>query len=333
MAYSAGEVRRWNTGGLTTTSSAIAERQESADKAGHALTDGSIALAEGWEGIASETVLNAADAEKRHVTALASYLDDLNRVLKLAADALEPAVQNVRTRITEAHAAGLVVNDTTITPAPGRDDITPTEVAAHADAISSALDTAASLDQHYGARIDQIAGLLQGAIPPEVNRDPIPGPDESWPGVGVGIDALTGAMNLGLQNFADSVDPLTRRRHLLNSVPHGREVSTGLRWVSKLAGPLGSVATIYDGVNRYARGEARAGEAVTETGGALLGGSAGMAGTGLLAGSYLGPHAAILGAAAGAAAGSPLGRTLAELAYESVTEHHDLLLEQYYYAI
>ncbi|MFN3339848.1 MAG: hypothetical protein ACK40Z_09140 [Dietzia sp.] len=333
MSYSVGAVRRWDTGGVTTATLAISERQAIAEESREALSKGRRSLAAGWEGVAADAVLFAADSEHRHASALAGHLEELPRTLEQAGHALGPAVQVVRDRISEAQARGLVVLGDYISPAPGRDDLTQDDVPGHAEAIELALDVVASLDQHYGRQIDDITTRLHEAIPPEVDRGPIPGPDDPWPGVAV--DAITRAMAMGLPRRADELDPLTRGRHVLNPAPddYGRQASAGLRFVGRLAGPLGTGLTMYDGLDRYTRGEASAAEAVTETGGALGGGVAGGALLGFSAGSFAGPYGALAGGGVGAAAGSPVGRKFAELAYESVTEHHDLLLRQYHYAI
>lgn len=333
MTYSAGAVRRWDARGVTTACVASAGRLAIAEEARGALSEGRHSLAMGWEGVAADAVLHAVDSELRHIDALAGHLDDLAQTLEQAGNALDPAVQVVRDRISEAQARGLVVRDDSLAPAAGRDDITQAEVDEYAGAIEEALDVVASLDQHYGRVLDEIAARLHDAIPPEPNRGPIPGPDDPWPGVAV--DALTRAMSAGLPRRADELDPLTRGRHVLNPAPddYGRRASAGLRFVGKVAGPLGTGMTVYDGVNRFARGEGSAFEIATETGGALGGGMASGALLGASGGSYAGPYGALVGAGAGAAAGSPMGKKFGELAYKSVTEHHDLLLRQYHYAI
>lgn len=333
MSYSVGAVRRWDTGGVTTASLATSGRHDIAEKSREALSQGRQNLAAGWEGVAADAVLDAADAEQRHVAALAGHLDELTRTLEQARDALGPAVQVVRDRVSQAQACGLVVLEDSISPAPGRDDITEAEVNGHAEAIEQALDVVASLDQLYGGRLDEIATRLHEVIPPEVDKGPIPGPDDPWPGVAV--DAITSAMSNGHPRFADELDPLTRGRHVLNPAPddYGRRASAGFRFVGRVAGPLGTGMTLYDGLNRYARGEVGAVEATVETGGALGGGAVSGTLIGASAGSYLGPYGALVGGGIGAAAGSPLGKKFGDLAYESVTQHHDLLLRQYHYAI
>ncbi|MFN3602111.1 MAG: hypothetical protein ACK4UY_12060 [Dietzia sp.] len=333
MSYSVGAVRRWNTGGVTTAKTAISDRQATAEESREALSKGRRSLAVGWEGVAADAVLDAADAEQRHAAALAGHLEELTRLLEQAASALGHAVQAVRDRVSEAQARGLVVLEDSISPMPDRDDITQDDVNGHAEAIELALDVVASLDKLYAHQIDDVAARLHEAIPPEVDRGPIPGPDTPWPGVAV--DAITRGMAMGLPRRADELDPLTRGRHVLNPAPddYGRQASAGLRFVGRLAGPLGTGLTVYDGVDRYTRGEASPAEAATETGGALGGGVAGGALLGFSAGSFAGPYGALAGGGIGAAAGSPVGRKFAELAYKSVTEHHDLLLRQYHYAI
>ncbi|MBB1031650.1 hypothetical protein G6027_12270 [Dietzia sp. SLG310A2-38A2] len=333
MGYSAGAVRRWDAGGLTTASVASSGRRSVAEETREALSQGRHSLAAGWEGIAADAVLDAVDSEQRHTAALAGLLDDLTQTLGQAGNALGPAVQVVRDRLSEAQAHGLVVLDDSLSPAPGRDDITQAEVDGHAEAIEQALDVVASLDQLYGRKLDEIAARLNDAVPLEPDRGPIPGPDDPWPGVAV--DALTRAMSAGLPRRADELDPLTRGRHVLNPAPddYGRQVSAGLRFVGKLAGPLGTGMTVYDGLNRFARGEGGAAEVATETVGAFGGGVVGGALLGASGGSYAGPYGALVGGGVGAAVGSPMGKKFGDLAYKSVTEHHDLLLRQYHYAI
>ncbi|MET3861602.1 uncharacterized protein YukE [Dietzia sp. 2505] len=333
VSYSVGAVRRWDARGVTTACAASAGRHHIAEEARGALSEGRHGLAMGWEGVAADAVLDAADCEHRHIDALAGYLDDLTQTIEQAGNALGPAVKVVRDRIAEAQARGLVVLDDSLAPAAGRDDITQAEVDGRAEASEEALDVVAALDQHYGRTLDGIAARLNDAIPPEPNRGSIPGPDIPWPGVAVA--ALTRAMSAGLPRRADELDPLTRGRHVLNPAPddYGRQASAGLRFVGKLAGPLGTGMTVYDGVNRFTRGEGGAFEVATETGAALGGGMTGGALLGASGGSYAGPYGALLGAGVGAAAGSPVGKKFGELAYKSVTEHHDLLLRQYLYAI
>ena len=165
-------------------------------------------------------------------------------------------------------------------PAAGRDDIDQATVDEHAEAIRLAVDTVFSLDAHYGGQIDEIATRLHGAIPSEVDRSPIPGPDDPWPSRGV--DAMTRAMSAGYPAFADELDPDTRGKHKLNPVPDdfGRSASTGLRGLGRLAGPLGSGLTVYDGVKAHAEGKTSTREAFIETTGALGGGALGGAAAG-----------------------------------------------------
>lgn len=323
MGYTIGRVRRWDAGGVTTASSAVADRRAIAEDARTILSDGREALDEGWDGIAANAVLDAAEAEKAHVTKLANGLEDLVEALDRAAAALGPAVQSVRDRITDAESAGLVVGEDSVGPAPGRDDITQDIVDGHVEALGMALETVRSLDEHYGRELDAVAELLHQAIPPVVDRAPIPGPDDPWPGIAV--TAATGSMTDGFPRLAHELDPRTRGRHVLNPAPDdfGRSAAGGLRGLGRLAGPLGAGLTIYDGVEGYAKGETTAVEASAETIGALGGGLAGGMATGAAMGMVLGPGGAILGAGIGAAVGSYLGQRAADVAYDQVFRTED----------
>ena len=162
------------------------------------LVDGAVELDDGWDGEAADAVLDTVEREKSHVSTLADGLEDLADALRNSHAALGPAVQTVRDRIADAEAAGLQVGESSVRPLSGRDDIDQSTVDEHAEAISSAVDTVRSLDEHYGREIDQIAARLHAAIPLEVDRSPIPGPDDPWPGRGV--DAITGAASgIGLE--------------------------------------------------------------------------------------------------------------------------------------
>lgn len=316
MGYAIGELRRWDTGGLGAAGTAVAAREAEAEDARRILSDGREAMGEGWDGLAAEAVLDAAEAEKSHVTKLADGLHDLADALARAEAALGPAVQTVRNRIADAEAAGLVVGDASVAPAPGRTDIEQHTVDGHAAAIRAAIDTVISLDEHYGREIDTIAEKLHSAIPAEVDRAPIPGPDDPWPGRAV--DAVTGALQLGLTHKASEVDPATRGAHALIHATDDAASSAarGMSAMAKVAGPLGNVMTVVGGVMDYAEGKTTEGEAALETGGALGGGMAGGALAGAAAGSFFGPLGTALGAGIGAAVGSELGKKAGSEIYD-----------------
>lgn len=318
MSYGIGDLRRWDTGGLTTASGAVATRESAAEDARRILSDGREALDEGWDGRAADAVLDAADAEKTHVTKLADGLHDLVDALARAQAALAPAVQTVRDRIADAEFAGLVVGDTSVAPAPGRSDIAQFTVDEHAAAIRAAIDTVVSLDEHYGREIDAVAEMLHAAIPADVDRTPIPGPDDPWPGQAV--DAMTGGLDRGLPQLADEIDPATRGAHAIPNGPpvQTAEVAKGLRRLGKIAGPLGTGLTVYGGVEEYATGKSSLPEAAVETSFALGGGLAGGAAAGAAAGMWIGPLGAVVGAGIGAAVGSYLAKEGSSLAYDEL---------------
>lgn len=318
MSYSMGDVRRWEPAALVEAAGAVASRASAAAESRRALVEGGEELDEGWDGRAAEAVLDAVVGERSHVNRLEGGLEDLVDALARAHDALGPAVQAVRDRVSDAESAGLVVSDVAVEPAAGRAGSGPGAAAGqvnlqmlvdlHAEAIGSSLVTVRSLDEHYGREIDEIAARLHSAIPPEVDRSPIPGPDDPWPGRAV--DAMTGAMRDGNPAVAHDLDPETRGRHKLNPAPDdfGRAASTGLRGLGRVTGPLGAGLTVYDGVKAHAEGETTTAEAVVETGGALVGGMAGGAAAGAVAGSFLGPVGTFIGAGVGAAVGTYLGQ-------------------------
>lgn len=318
MSLTVDDVRRWNTGALSEASKDVSAGASAAADARLALSDGSEVLREGWEGRAADAVLDAAELERSHATKLFAGLEDLADALSRAEAALGPAARAVRNRIADAVAAGLEVDGSVVRPGPGKTDVDQDTVDSHAEAVGSALSTVRSLDEHYGREIDQIASRLHAAIPAEVDRSPIPGPDDPWPGRGV--DAMTRAMSQGLPALADELDPLTRGKHKLNPAPDdfGRAAGAGLRGLGRIAAPVGIGVTTLDGVTAHARGETSTGEAVTETVSAVGGGMAGGAAAGALAGSWLGPVGAILGAGVGAAVGTELGKNLGDWAYERV---------------
>ncbi|MBB1031459.1 hypothetical protein G6027_11280 [Dietzia sp. SLG310A2-38A2] len=308
MGYTIGQVRRWDAGGVTTARSAVAEREALTGEARTALAAGRSALDGGWDGVAADAVLDAAEGEKVHVTKLADGLRDLADTLSRAAAAVGPAVQAVRDRIGEAEAAGLVVGEDSVGPAPGRDEITQDVVDGHVEALGQVLATVGSLDQHYGREIDAIAGMMHRAIPPEVDRVPIPGPDAVV--LGTAITAGTGAVREGAPALADEHDPETRGRHKADPMPDeaGRRSAGLLRGLGRFAGPVGGGFTAYEGVTGYASGETTAGEAILKTGGALGGGMAGGALAGAAAGSFLGPVGTFIGAGIGAGVGAWAGQ-------------------------
>lgn len=308
MTYSVSDVRNWNTAALAGAGDAVADRGTEAGEIRRILSNGLESLADGWEGQAADAVLDAVELERSHVTKLADGLEDLADALRRAQAALGPAVQSVRGRIDDAVAAGLEVGDASVRPMSGRDDIDQATVDGHAEAINSAVDTVRSLDEHYGREIDEIAARLYQAIPPEVDRSSIPGPDDPWPGWA--LDAATGGAQASLPRYADDLDPATRGAHAKVSLPndHARLEAGRLRGLAKFAGPLGYASTVISGANDYAEGKVTAGETAIETGGALGGGVAGGAIAGAAAGSFFGPVGTFVGAGIGAAVGAELGK-------------------------
>lgn len=308
VSYTIGQIGRWDTTALTAAGDAIATRRATAEGLRTSLADGRDTLAEGWSGVTANAVLDAAETEKSHVTKLVGGLEDLTDALTRAEAALQPAVQSVRDRVRDAVRAGLVVGQDSVGPGPGRDDITQDTVNAHAETIRMALDTVQSLDEHYGREIDLVATRLHDAIPPEVDRRPIPGGSRNgWFGA---VDAVTGAAGYGFPIAADELDPETRGKHKLNPVADapGKAWAGVLRGLGRAAGPAGAAVTIYDGVEGYARGETSATEASLETVSALAGGATSGAALGAMTGGAVGPLGAILGAGVGAAVGSYLGK-------------------------
>lgn len=316
MSYSVGDVRRWETGALAAAGEAGANRGSVATESRLSLAEGAENLDEGWDGRAAEAVLDAVEVEKAHLTRLADGLEDLVDALRRAQAALDSAVQAVRDRIAEAEGAGLEVLDASVRPAAGNNDIDQATVDEHAEAIRFAVDTVRSLDEYYGREIDDIAARLHAAIPPEVDRSPIPGPDDPWPGRAV--DAMTAAASKGYPDFADELDPDTRGKHKLNPAPDdfGRAASTGLRGLGRLAGPLGGGLTVYDGMKTHAEGKTTSLEAFLETGGALGGGMVGGAAAGAAAGTLFGPVGTFIGAGIGAAVGTYLGQKAGNAVHE-----------------
>lgn len=323
MVYTIGRVRRWDAEGVTTARSAVAEREAIAAEARTTIADGRAALDEGWDGVAAEAVLDAAEGERMHVGKLADGLGDLADALTRAAAAVGPAVQAVRDRIAEAEAAGLVVGEDSVGPAPGRDEITQEVVDANLEALGHAVATVRSLDEHYGREIDAVAGMMYRAIPPEVDRGTIPGPDADV--LGIAFTAGTGAIESWAPALADEYDPETRGRHTLNPKPDdvGRQAARVLRGAGRLAGPVGGGVTAYEGVMGYASGETTAFEASLETGGALGGGMAGGALAGAAAGSFFGPAGTFIGAGIGAGVGAWAGQEAGGAVHDAIFDNAD----------
>lgn len=331
MSYSVAEVRRWEASALGGAALAVGVSSADAVKALGTLDKGAGELDKGWDGVAAQAVIEAAEGEKRHVSHLADGLEELVDALVRAAEALGPAVQSVRDRIAEAEAAGLIVEGNTVRPASaggaGADAGAGTAVGAdtvqatvdlHAAQISGAVETVRSLDEHYGREIDRIASQLNASIPAAVDRSPIPGPDDPWP-VRV-VDAMTGAASSGFPNFADDLDPETRGKHMKNAVSDdiGGSTAKSLRMMGKFAGALGAGVTVYDGYQGYRDGETSAVEAAIETTGALGGGMAGGAVAGAAAGSFFGPVGTLIGAGIGAAVGSYFGQKAGDKMHEEI---------------
>lgn len=322
MSYAVGDIRRWDVSALIDVGHEVELRRVVAEDARRSLSDGAAMLDEGWDGLSAVAVLDAAEGERLHVSHLADGVEDLADVLGRTQAALGSAVQAVKDRIADAEAAGFIVTDVAVEPAAGGvgAGASPDQaiVDLHAEAISSAIVTVRSLDEHYGREIDSIAARLHAAIPPEVDRSPIPGPDDPWPGRGV--DAMTGAMGQGNPALAHELDPETRGKHKLNPVPDafGRDAAKGLRVMGKAAGPLGAGLTVYDGVKAHAEGETSAGEAAFETGGALGGGMLGGMAAGAAVGSLFGPAGTFLGAGVGAVVGTELGKGLGSWTHETI---------------
>ncbi|UVE94140.1 WXG100 family type VII secretion target [Dietzia sp. B32] len=318
MSRTVGDIRRWDVSALAGAAGDVGRQGKVAEGIRRYLVDGASTLDDGWDGQAADAVLDTVEREKSHVSTLADGLEDLADALRGSQAALGRAVQAVRDRIADAGAAGLQVGESSVRPVSGRGDIDQSTVEEHAEAISSAVDTVRSLDEHYGREIDRIAARLHAAIPPEVDRSPIPGPDDPWPGRGV--DAMTGAASGGYPDVADELDPRTRGRHTLNPAPDdfGRAAATGLRGLGRVAGPLGGGLTVYDGVKAHAEGKTSVGEAVWETAGALGGGMLGGAAAGATAGSIFGPVGTFVGAGIGAAVGTYLGQKAGDAVHEEL---------------
>lgn len=327
MSYSVAEVRRWEASALGGAALAVGVSSADAVKALGTLDKGAGELDKGWDGVAAQAVIDAAEGEKRNITLLADGLEDLVEALGRAADALESAVQSVRHRIEEAEAAGVVVDGDVVRPAIASTggagagagvDTDQATVDLHAAQISGAVETVRSLDEHYGREIDRIAAELHASIPAAVDRSPIPGPDNPWPLRGV--DALTGAVNRGFPNFADDLDPETRGKYLRTAVPDdiGSSRAKGLRMLGKFAGPLGAGVTVYDGYTGYRDGQTSASEAAFETMGTIGGGTVGGLAAGAAAGSFFGPVGTLIGAGVGAVVGSYFGQKAGDKVHEEI---------------
>ncbi|WP_240341206.1 WXG100 family type VII secretion target [Dietzia sp. Alg238-R159] len=318
MSWTVADIRRWDVSALAAAGGEVGRQHSVAQGIRRDLVDGAMELDDGWDGAAADAVLDTVEREKSHVSTLADGLEDLADALRSSHAALGPAVQTVRDRIADAGAAGLEVSESSVRPLSGRDDIDQSTVDEHAEAISSAVDTVRSLDEHYGREIDQIAARLHAAIPPEVDRSPIPGPDDPWPGRGV--DAMTGAASRGYPDVADELDPLTRGRHTLNPAPDdfGRAAATGLRGLGRVAGPVGGGLTVYDGVKAHAEGRTSTREALLETGTALGGGTLGGLAGGAAMGSIFGPVGTFIGAGIGAAVGTYLGQRTGDVMHDEL---------------
>ena len=327
MSYTVGDIRRWDVSALIVAGHEVGRRGSVAEDARRNLSDGSEALDEGWDGLAANAVLEAAEGEKQCVTQLSDGLEDLAGALDRAAAALGPAVQSVKDRIAEAEAAGLVVTDVAVESGAGGvgagEGPDQALVDLHAEVISTAIETVRSLDEHYGREIDGIAARIHDAIPPEVDRSQIPGPDDPWPGRAV--DAMTGGAQAALPRSADDLDPATRGAHAKVSLPddHARLEAGRLRTLGKFAGPLGHASTVIGGVKDFAEGKVTAEEAVIETGGALSGGVAGGAVAGAAVGSFFGPVGTFIGAGVGAAAGAELGKNAGDWVHDRFFRDND----------
>lgn len=318
MSWTVADIRRWDVSALAGAGGEVGRQHSVAQGIRRDLVDGAAELDDGWDGEAADAVLDTVEREKSHVSTLADGLEDLADALRNSHAALGPAVQTVRDRIADAEAAGLQVGESSVRPLSGRDDIDHSTVDEHAEAISSAVDTVRSLDDHYGRQIDGIAARLHAAIPPGVDRSPIPGPDDPWPGRGV--DAMTGAASRGYPDVADELDPLTRGKHMLNPAPDdfGRAAATGLRGLGRVAGPVGGGLTVYDGVKAHAEGRTSTREALLETGTALGGGTLGGLAGGAAMGSIFGPVGTFIGAGIGAAVGTYLGQRTGDAMHDEL---------------
>ncbi|WP_375546013.1 WXG100 family type VII secretion target [Dietzia cinnamea] len=322
MSYAVGELRRWNPGALLAAGETVSKRVSAADGARRVLEDGAGLLDEGWDGRSADAVLDAVENEKRHVAALAMGLEDLEDALRRAAEAIRSALATLQGRLADAEADGLQIVGDSLTLVDGRGETPQAILDLHAEAIRGAIETVRSLDEHYAREIDEIAAALHHAIPPAVDRSPIPGPDDPWPGRGV--DAMTGAMSEALPKRADELDPATRGRHVRNPAPDdfARPAATGLRLLGKVAGPLGGGLTVYDGLKAHAEGKTSTAEPVAETTGALGGGMLGGAAAGAVAGTMFGPLGTFIGAGIGAAVGTYLGQKTGDLVHEKFSDDH-----------
>lgn len=319
MSYTIGDIRRWDTGALITAATEVTARHVTAEEACRALSEGRDKLDDGWDGLAADAVLDATETEKRHVIKLSDGLEDLADELSRAGAALGPAVQTVRDRIADAECVGLTVGDDSVGPAAGRNDAEQSVADQHAEAIFQAIDTVRSLDEHYGHRIDAIASQLHHAIPPEVDRSPIPGPDDPWPGRGV--EAMTGGIGVALAAEADAIDPKIRAAHARASLDDAVASRTAgsLRGVGRVMGPLGTALTVHAEAEKVAEGSATAPLAGLRASGALGGGALGGMASGAVAGSFVGPVGTFVMAGLGAIGGSAGGQYIGEKFHEAFT--------------
>lgn len=65
MSPSLGEERRWHAAGLTTTRSALEQRRAAVEECRRIVSDGRLALDHGWDGVAADAVVDAAESEHR----------------------------------------------------------------------------------------------------------------------------------------------------------------------------------------------------------------------------------------------------------------------------
>ena len=308
MSYAVGDLVRWNPGALLAAGEAVSARGAAADGARRVLEDGAGLLDEGWDGRSADAVLDAVENEKRHVAALAMGLEDLEDALRRAAEALRSALATLQDRLADAEAVGLQIVGDSLTWVESRGDTDQATLDLHSEAIRGAVETVRSLDEHFAREIDEIAAALHDAIPPAVDRSPIPGPDDPWPSRGV--DVATGGFQAAFPRYADEIDPSTRGAHAASRLPDelARSSSRAFRFLGKSAAPVGIGLTVHSGVTDFAEGRVSADEALIETGGALGGGAAGGAIAGAVTGSVFGPAGTFIGAGIGAAVGAELGK-------------------------
>ena len=107
---------------------------------------------------------DAVENEKRLVAGFAMGLEDREDALRRAAEALRSGIATLQDRLADAEAVGLRVVGDSLTWAERRGDSDQATLDLHAEAISDAIETVRSLDEHYAREIDDIAGELQHAI-------------------------------------------------------------------------------------------------------------------------------------------------------------------------